>query len=135
VGFSRAGYGLDSFAFASYPASLEFVSGNGPGGIVIGGGTTTTGAAVITSAGPNNAAGVRNHRNLFTYTDGLQISQGIHQFSLGAWFQRMQDNENTASRRTGVATFASLATFLAGTTTTFQAVPNPNELGWRSVFG
>ena len=135
VGFSRASYALDSFAFSSFPSSLEFVRGNGPGGIVIGGGATTTGAAAITSAGPNNAAGVRNHRNLFTYTDGLQISKGIHQVSLGAWFQRMQDNENTASRRTGQATFASLTTFLQGTTTTFQAVPNPNELGWRSVFG
>src|SRR4029077_16935687 len=57
VGFSRAGYGLASFSFASYPPSLEFVSGNGPGGIVIGGGATTTGAAAITSAGPQHASG------------------------------------------------------------------------------
>ena len=41
------------------------------------------------------------------------------------WFQRVQDNENGASRTTGVATFASLATFLAGTVTTFQVVPDP----------
>jgi len=34
-----------------------------------------------------------------------------------------------------VATFASLSTFLAGTVTTFQVVPDPNELGWRSWFG
>ena len=96
---------------------LSFVTGQGPGGIVIGGGTTTTGAAAITSPGPNNAAGARNRRNLFTFTDGLQISRGIHQFNVGGWFQKLQDNENTASRRTGVANFASLTTFLQGTTT------------------
>src|SRR3989475_2703796 len=135
VGFSRAGFALDSFAFATYPPSLSFVSGQGPGGIVIGGGTTTTGAAAITSPGPNNAAGAQNHRNLFTSTDGVQISRGIHQISVGAWFQKMQDNENTASRRLGVANFASLTGFLQGTTTTFQVVPNPTELAFRSWFG
>src|SRR5262249_7947784 len=65
AGFSRAGFALDSFAFATYPGSLSFVSGQGPGGIVIGGTTSTTAAAAITSAGPNNAAGARNKRNLF----------------------------------------------------------------------
>ena len=135
VGFSRAGFALDSFAFATYPSTLSFVSGQGPGGIVIGGGTTTTGAAAITSPGPNNAAGARNSRNLFTFTDGLQIIRGSHQFNVGGWFQKLQDNENTASRRFGVANFASLTTFLQGTTTNFQVVPNPTELAFRSWFG
>ena len=136
-GFSRAGFALDSFAFANYPANLSFVSGQGPGGIVIGGGATTTGAAAITSAGPNNAAGARNQRNLFTFTDGIQIIRGNHQFSFGAWFQKLQDNEDTASRRTGVANFASLTTFLQGTlsATGFQIVPTTTELGFRSWFG
>jgi hypothetical protein len=135
AGFSRAAFALDSFAFASYPANLSFVNGFGPGGIVVSGGTTTTGAAAITSPGPNNAAGARNARNLFTLSDGFQISSGIHQINLGVWFQKLQDNENTASRRLGVANFASLTTFLQGTTTTFQVVPNPTELGFRSWFG
>ena len=52
----------------------------------------------------------------------------------GFWFQRVQDNENTASRRLGQASFASLQTFLQGTVTTFQVVPSPTELGWRSIF-
>ena len=33
------------------------------------------------------------------------------------------------------STFTSLATFLQGTTSTFQVVPTANELGWRSLFG
>jgi hypothetical protein len=59
----------------------------------------------------------------------------IHQISAGVWFQRLRDNENTASRRLGQASFASLQTFLQGTVTSFQVLPNPNELGWRSLFG
>jgi hypothetical protein len=135
AGFSRAAFNFDGVSFVSFPSNLSFVAGGGPGGVVIGGGTTTTGAAAITSAGPNNAAGVWNRRNLFTFSDGIQISKGIHQISAGVWFQRMQDNENTASRQLGQASFASLTTFLQGTTTSFQLVPNPNELGWRSLFG
>lgn len=135
AGYSRAGYALDAASLVPFDPSLAFVTGEGPGGIVIGGGTTTTGAAAITSAGPNNAAGAWNRRNLFTVSDDVQMTRGRHQISAGVWFQRMRDNEDTASRTTGVASFASLATFLQGTTTTFQVVPNPNELGWRSLFG
>ena len=135
VGFSRAGFSLDSFSAVNFPASLSFVTGQAPGGLIIGGTTTTTAAAAITPAGPNNAAGARNQRNLYTFTDTLQISRGIHQFNLGAWFQKLQDNENTASRRTGVANFASLTTFLQGTTSNFQVVPNPTSLSFRSWFG
>ena len=135
AGFSRSAFGFDSFPFATFSPSLSFVTGAGPGGIVIGGANTSTGAAAITSAGPNNAAGVRNRRNLFTYTDGLQISKGIHQINLGVWFQRLLDNENTASRRLGLATFTSLTTFLQGNVSNFQVVPNATELGWRSLFG
>ncbi len=135
AGFSRAGFRLDPFSFVNFPSTLSFVTGQGPGGIVIGGTNSTTAAAAITSAGPNNAAGAVNHRNLFTYTDSVRISKSNHQFNFGVWFQRLQDNENTASRRTGVATFASLTTFLQGNVTNFQVVPNPTELGFRSLFG
>ncbi len=136
VGFSRAAYNFEAADFAAFPSSLNFVTGNGgPGGIVIGGGVTTTGASAITSAGPSNAANVWNRRSLFTYQDNFQITKGVHQLSLGVWFQPMRDNENTASRQLGQASFTSLTTFLQGTTSSFQVVPDPNELGWRSFFG
>lgn len=135
AGFSRAAFNLDSSLLATFPVNLDFVTGAGPGGIVIGGGVTTTANGSLTSAGPNNAAEVWNRRNLFTYTDDLQISKRIHQISVGAWFQRLQDNEDTASRQLGQATFSNLTTFLQGTVSTFQVVPTPNELGWRSLFG
>jgi hypothetical protein len=136
AGYSRAAFDLDSALLASFPASLSFVNGAGPGGIVINGGVTTTGSnGTITSAGPNNAAGVWNRRNLFTYSDTVQISKGRHQVGIGVWLQRLDDNENTASRQLGQASFSNLTTFLQGIVTTFQVVPDPNELGWRSLYG
>jgi hypothetical protein len=135
AGFSRAAFALDASNSPSITPGLSFVQGAGPGGITVGGGVTTSGSGTITAAGPNNNAGVWNRRNLFTYSDDLQISKGIHQISAGVWVQRMQDNEDTGSRQLGVATFASLTTFLQGTTSNFQVIPTANELGWRSLFG
>ncbi len=136
AGFSRAAFGYNSSPLEpSVPSNLSFLSGAAPGGIVIGGGTTTTGAGTITSAGANNASGVWNRRNLFTYTDNVQFNRGIHQITIGAWFQRLQDNENSASRQLGQASFTSLTTFLQSTVSSFQIVPSANELGWRSLFG
>jgi hypothetical protein len=135
AGFSRASFSLASVLLASFPSNLSFITGGGPGGIVVGGGATTTANGSITSAGPNNAAGVANHRNLFTWADTVQISKGIHQISAGVSFERLQDNEDSASRQAGQATFASLTTFLQGTVTSFQVVPVHSELGWRSLVG
>ncbi len=139
AGFSRAAFANGSAPapsfLATYSPALDFVTGRGPGGIVVGGGLTTTGAGVITSAGPNNASNVWNRRNLFTYGDSLQISKGIHQITVGASLQRLQDNEDTASRQFGQATFTSLQSFLQGKVSTLQAVPLPEELGWRTLMG
>ncbi len=135
AGFSRAGFNLNSALLAQLSPTLDFVQGAGPGGIVVNGGVTTTGLSGITSAGPNNAAGVWNRRNLYTFTDDVQIAKGIHQIAAGVWLQRVQDNEDSASRQLGQATFTSLTTFLQSTVSSFQAVPAANELGWRSLFG
>jgi len=135
IGFSRAAFNYDSFALGAFPESLSFVKGAGPGGIVIGGGATTTGVAALTSAGPGNAAFAWNRRNLMTYSDNLSLYRGKHQIKVGVWFQRLQNNDNSISRRVGQANFTSLTTFLQGTVSNFQAAPNPGELGWRSLFG
>ena len=133
AGFSRAGFNYDSATLgASFLRICRSSREADPGSITIGGGSVAT---AITSAGGNVNAGVWNRRNLFTYTDGVQITAGIHQISAGVWFQRVQDNEDIASRRLGMATFSTLTTFLQGTLTNFQVVPNHNELGWRSLFG
>lgn len=135
AGFSRAAFDYDSFSLASYPAELSFVAGQGPGGIVIGGGLTTTGLAAITPAGPNNASNVRNHRNLFTWSDDLQVIRRRNQFRSGIWFQRVQSNDDTVSTTLGQANFSSLQTFLQGTVSNFNVVPSRTGLGWRSLLG
>src|SRR6185503_20387034 len=96
---------------------ISFVSGFGAGGITVGGAQTTTGSGALTGAGPSNNANVWNRRNLFTFSDSISYNKGRHQISAGVWFQRLQDNENTASRQLGIATFGSLNAFLAGTLT------------------
>ena len=127
AGFSRGAFNYDSATLATFPQSLSFVEGGQPGAITINSG--------VTAAGGNVNAGVWDRRNLFTYTDGIQIARGIHQISAGVWFQQVQENEDTASRRWGMATFGTLTTFLQGTLTNFQVVPDHNALGWRSLFG
>jgi hypothetical protein len=127
AGFSRAGFNFNSATLATFPSSLSFVAGAPPGNIAINGG--------ITAAGDSTNAGAWNRRNLFTYTDDVQITKGIHQISAGVWFQPVQDNEDVVSKRLGIATFSTLTTFLQGTLVNFQVVPNHTELGWRSLFG
>jgi hypothetical protein len=51
------------------------------------------------------------------------------------WFQRLQSNDDTASRRLGQASFSTLQSFLQGNVSTFNVVSNPTELGWRSLLG
>ena len=127
AGFSRAGFNFDSATLSTFPPDLSFVAGAQPGNLILNSG--------VTAAGDSTNAGAWNRRNLFTYTDDVQITKGIHQLSAGAWFQRVQDNEDVVSKRLGIATFATLTTFLQGTLVNFQVVPNHNELGWRSWFG
>jgi hypothetical protein len=127
VGFSRGAFNYDAATFANFSPGLSFVAGGQPGAITINSG--------ITAAGGNVNAGVWDRRNLFSYSDDIEIVRGRHSVSAGAWFQRVQENEDTASRRLGMATFSTLTTFLQGTLTNFQVVPNHNELGWRSFFG
>ena len=58
AGFSRAGYNLDSSLLASFPSSLDFRHGGGPGRHRRSMAASPPPAlSGITSAGPNNAAG------------------------------------------------------------------------------
>ncbi len=74
-------------------------------------------------------------RNLYTFEDNLTWTRGRHQFSFGAWIQRFQSNETIALSQFGQATFASVKTFLTGTTSSFLFDPAPTEMNWRSLFG
>ena len=69
------------------------------------------------------------------YDDHVDLTRGRHRLNLGVWFQRVQSNEELALSQFGQATFASLATFLQGTTSSFLYTPQPTEMNWRSWLG
>ena len=135
-GFSRASFyflgGVPPGVAATVPG---FVAGKPVGAIVIAGSTASNGSSQITGAGANVGSNNAIARNLFTLDDHVFLSRGHHQFELGGWVQRVQSNDDLAQNQFGQASFASLATFLAGTVKTYTVVPNPTPLNWRSTMG
>ncbi len=133
---ARVGFSRGAFYFTSQsPNAPSWIAGAPIGAIVIGGGTASNSATQISNAGTNVASNTRAVRNLFTYEDQVDINIGLHHLQAGAWIQRIQSNDNFAQAQYGQASFSSLANFLAGNVSTFTAVPQPTELGWRSVEG
>ncbi len=138
---ARFGVSRASFYFlGSVPTSIAattpgFVAGKPVGALVIAGSTASNGSSQITGAGANVGSNNAIARTLFTWDDHLFYSVGQHQFEWGGWVQRLQSNDDLAQNQFGQASFASLATFLAGTVKTFTVVPNPTELNWRSTMG
>jgi hypothetical protein len=136
-GFSRAGYFFTGEPTPGTPAASVpgFLLGRPVGAVVVGGSAASNPQASLGLAGSNNGSNLRIHRNLYTYEDRVTLTHGRHQLSLGAWLQQFQSNETIALSQFGQATFASLQTFLQGTTSTFLFDPAPTEMNWRSWFG
>ena len=136
IGYSRAGYFFSGEPTPGTPAATVsgFLTGLPIGAVVVGGSAASNPQASIGLAGSNNGSNLSIARNIFTYEDRVTLTHGRHQFSFGAWFQQFQSNENIALSQYGQATFASLTTFLSGTTGTFLFNPSPTPLNWRSLF-
>jgi hypothetical protein len=136
-GYSRAGYFFTGEPTPGTPAVNVpgFLLGDQVGAVVVGGSAASNPQAQIGLAGSNNGSNLTVARNLYTYEDQVSLTHGIHQFTFGAWFQQFQSNETLALSQYGQATFASLQTFLAGTTSSFLYDPAPTEMNWRSLFG
>jgi hypothetical protein len=137
MGYSRAGYFFTGEPTPGTPATEVpgFISGRPVGAVVVGGSAASNPQAQIGLAGSNNGSNLPLVRNLFTYEDRATLSHGPHQWSFGAWFQQFQSNEILNLSQYGQATFTSLQTFLAGTTSSFLYSPAPTEMNWRSLFG
>jgi hypothetical protein len=133
VGFSRATMAFEGEVGVS--GVPGWISGDPIGAVVVGGGTASNAAAQISGAGANVASNTDAARNLFTYSDELDLNLGAHHWQAGAWVQRIQANDTFAQDQYGQASFASLAALLEGKVTTFTAVPNTTPLGWRSLEG
>ena len=137
---ARVGYSRASFYFVgSVPNAIQsqtstFVTGAPTGAIVIAGSTASNGASQVSAAGANVGSNNAITRNLFTFDDHVFYSLGKHQIEVGAWIQRLQSNDNLAQDQYGQASFASLATFLAGNIKTFTVAPQVTALEWRTLF-
>jgi hypothetical protein len=136
-GYSRAGYFFTGEPTPGTPAASVpgFLSGLPVGAVVVGGSAASNPQAQVGLAGSNNGSNLRVARNLYTAEDRFAFTHGRHQVTLGVWLQPFQSNETIALSQYGQATFTSLQTFLAGTTSGFLFDPSPTEMNWRSLFG
>jgi hypothetical protein len=137
LGYSRAGYFFTGEPTPNTPAATVpgFLLGRPVGAVVVGGSAASNPQAQIGLAGSNNGSNLSVARNLFTIEDRMTLTRGQHQLTLGSWLQPFQSNETLALSQYGQATFASLTTFLAGTTSSFLYDPAPTPMNWRSLFG
>ncbi|MGH9741778.1 MAG: carboxypeptidase regulatory-like domain-containing protein, partial [Candidatus Acidiferrum sp.] len=135
-GYTRAGYFFTGEPTLGTPAATVpgFLIGLPVGAVVVGGSAASNPQAQLGLAGSNNGSNLLVHRNLYTIEDRVTLTRGKHQLSFGVWLQPFQSNETLALSQFGQATFASLTTFLAGTTSSFLYDPAPTEMNWRSLF-
>jgi hypothetical protein len=132
LGFSRAAY----FFTGSTPVDVPgFIQGSPIGAITIGGSTALNSSSQISQGGTNGNSNLRSSRNLFTLTDQVLITHGIHLIDAGIWLQKLQSNDNLAANQYGQAVFSSLQSFLQGAVSTFTAIPSPTPLSFRSLEG
>jgi len=134
VGYSRAAYFFTGEPTPGTPAASlpGFLAGDPVGALVVGGSAASNPTAQLGLAGSNNGSNLHVNRNLFTYEDRASVIKGRHQFTAGAWLQRVQSNETLALSQYGQATFTSLQTLLQGVAGSLLYDPAPTEMGWRA---
>lgn len=130
IGYSRAHFFFTSEATVNAPS---FIAGRPVAVVTVGGSATPNTSSSITSAGTNTGANHYSIRNLFTESNTISYVRGRQSISVGAWFQRVQFNDDLALSQYGQAAFSSLQSFLQGVVSTFTAVPSPTPLDWRSL--
>jgi hypothetical protein len=117
-----------------FPDGLLFLSGGGrnnPGSIVIGGGGVTVGASALFA--PNGQNLNYNARRNFSVSDDLKLTKGIHSFSFGAWFQRVEQTAfSSGQNNAGTVTYPTLLAFLQDLPTQFTTQTKPTELIFSS---
>ncbi len=117
-----------------FPDGLLFLSGGGrnnPGSIVIGGGTVTVGASALIA--PNGQNLNYNARRNFSFSDDVKLTKGIHSFSFGAWFQRVEQTAfSSGQNNAGTVSYQTLLAFLQDRPTQFNTQTKPTELIFSS---
>jgi hypothetical protein len=132
LGYSRAAFAFTGATSVNIPG---FIQGDPIGVVTIGGGTAVNSSSQISPGGTNASSNLRSARNLYTLTDQVLITHGIHTIGAGVWFQQLQSNDNLAQTQYGQAVFTNLQSFEQGTIATFTAIPNPTALTFNSLEG
>jgi len=133
LGFSRGAFYFNSGTTVALPGWIH--SGQPVGAVVVGGGTTLNGASQITNGGTNAGSNLTAVRNLYSLTDQLALTHGIHMFNFGLWLERVQANDTLVQDQYGQISFSNLQTFLMGTASTYTYAPSFTPLSWRSTEG
>src|ERR1019366_1735923 len=91
-GYSRAGYFYTGEPSPNSPAASlpGFLVGRPIGAVVVGGSAASNPTAQLSLAGSNNGSNLAVARNLFTVEDRITLTRGRHQFTFGAWLQRLR---------------------------------------------
>src|SRR5213594_3308916 len=133
-GYSSARARQKAPPVAPFPDGLLFLSGGGrnnPGAIVIGGETVTVGASALIA--PNGQNLNYNARRNFSFSDDLKLTKGIHSFSFGAWFQRVEQTAfSSGQNNAGTVSYPTLLAFLQDRPTQFNTQTKPTELIFSS---
>ena len=134
-GYSKARATTKAPPVAPFPESLLFLKGGGrnnPGSVIIGGGTSTVQASALIAPNGQNLA--YNARRNFSFSDDLKLTKGIHNLSLGAWFQRVEQTAfSSGQNNAGAITYPTLLAFLQDRPTQFRTQTKPTELIFRSL--
>jgi len=132
-GFSRGNFYFNS---GTIPQLSGWIHDYQPvGAVVVGGGTTLNGASQITNGGTNAGSNLSAVRNIYTASDQVTFTRGIHLLTVGASLQNIQANDVLIQDQYGQVSFSNLQKFLQGAVSTYTYAPSITPLSWRSVQG
>src|SRR5437762_6939658 len=116
------------------PADIAFLEGGNPGTLVIGGGIGAAAPSAIAGVPGNNPS--RGIRHYFTYSDDLRVLKGKHSWSMGGWFQKIQQGQSgVALSSAGNVAYPTILAFLRDQPNNAIVTRNPSTLGFRTTEG
>ncbi|HLK06047.1 MAG TPA: TonB-dependent receptor [Candidatus Acidoferrum sp.] len=132
-GFSRGNFYFNSGTIPQLSGWIH--DGQPVGAVVVGGGTTLNGASQITNGGTNAGSNLRAVRNIYTVSDQVTFTRGIHLVTFGGSLQNIQANDVLVQDQFGQVSFSNLQKFLQGAVSTYTYAPAFTPLSWRSRQG
>src|SRR5258707_468168 len=121
-GFSRGNFYFNSGTIPQLSGWIH--DGQPVGAVVVGGGTTLNGASQITNGGTNAGSNLSAVRNIYTASDQVTFSRGIHLLAFGGSLQDIQANDTLIQDQYGQISFSNFQNFLQGPVTTYTYAPN-----------